>query len=580
MQGQVYKFIKNNKAILLIVFLAIILRFVGLSSNPPSLNWDEVSHGYNAYSILKTGRDEWGKFFPVIFRAYGDYKLPVYIYAVTISEAIFGPNAFAVRFPSALAGVATVVFTYLLVLKLASLGKLGKSANLQKSLALLAGFLVAVEPWSLFLSRGAFEANFAQSLIVAGVYFFLCGLEKNKNLMISLVLFGLSIWTYNSARVFVPLFLLTLIILFKVEIRRIWQKDKKLVTCCLFLAAFFFLPMFWQLLNPAGQARYGKVAIIDEGTVGQIIQARNDSSLHPTLTRLIHNRPTYFISRFTRNYLSHFSPVFLFFQGGSHYQFSLPDHGLLYLISLPLFYLGLAYLVFGVLRHKCAQLILGWLLIAPVASSLTNEAPHVLRSITYLPIPMVITSLGMVSLLRILNKRKLKLPLKPIAVVLCFIIFLFFLGNYLLAYFTDYRSKYSWSWQYGYKQVVNYVKQNYDDYDKFIVTKKYGEPHEFFLFYWGWSPVEFRTDPNLIRFYQSDWYWVDRFDKLYFVNDWDIPSEEWENFVLESGEEFNCENQECLLITSPANYPKGWLTMETVNFLDGKPAFEMLEKVK
>ena len=153
------------------------------------------------------------------------------------------------------------------------------------------------------------------------------------------------------------------------------------------------------------------------------------------------------------------------------------------------------------------------------------------------------------------------------------------LKNYLSVYHGSYRIDYSWSWQYGYKQAAYYIKANYDKYDKIIMTKKYGEPHEFLLFYLKWNPKLYQNDPELIRFYQSEWYWVDRFDKLYFVNDWDIPTEEWEDIKMESGRTIDCpkENQRCLLITSYGNYPKGWSKLETINFLDGKPAFEILK---
>ena len=118
MLKQIRRFIQSYKLFLLIVILAVILRFVAIGTAPPSLNWDEASHGYNAYSILKTTKDEWGVTFPTIFRAYGDYKLPVYIYLTVLSEAVFGLNEFAVRLPSILAGIAIVIFTYLLVKEL------------------------------------------------------------------------------------------------------------------------------------------------------------------------------------------------------------------------------------------------------------------------------------------------------------------------------------------------------------------------------------------------------------------------------------------------------------------------------
>ena len=97
------------------------------------------------------------------------------------------------------------------------------------------------------------------------------------------------------------------------------------------------------------------------------------------------------------------------------------------------------------------------------------------------------------------------------------------------------------------------------------------------MFYWPWDPESYRADPNLVRFHQSNWYWVDRFDKFYFVNDWEIPKGSEENFVLESGEGFDCRSSKCLLITSPNSYQKDWKLLKTIYFLDNKPAFEILE---
>jgi hypothetical protein len=147
-----------------------------------------------------------------------------------------------------------------------------------------------------------------------------------------------------------------------------------------------------------------------------------------------------------------------------------------------------------------------------------------------------------------------------------------FTENYLLTLVNGYPAKYSEAWQYGYQQAVSYAKANYLKYDKIIITKKYGEPHEYVLFYWPWDPQSYRNDPNLIRYYQTGWYWVDRFDKFYFVNDWQVK-----DMKLESGGKIDCSNTKCLLITSPGNYPPGWKKLETINFLDGQPAFEIYE---
>jgi hypothetical protein len=122
--------------------------------------------------------------------------------------------------------------------------------------------------------------------------------------------------------------------------------------------------------------------------------------------------------------------------------------------------------------------------------------------------------------------------------------------------------------------MVNQVKDNYDSYDNIVITKKYGEPHEFILFHWPWKPDSYLKDKDLVRYQQSNWYWVDRFDKFFFVNDWDLP-ETGEEFVTESGLKLNCEDIKCLAVVSEKNIPFGWKKIDTIYFLDGSVAFEI-----
>ncbi|QQS38644.1 glycosyltransferase family 39 protein [Candidatus Woesebacteria bacterium] len=573
----------KNMTLLSIVVFSILVRFVAIDNTPPSLNWDEVSHGYNAYSLLSSGYDEWGKKMPTIFRAYGDYKLPVYIYVTALSEKLFGVNTLAVRLPSMLAGVGLVIVSYFLTHTLFQ-NEIASKERL-KNLSLLTAFLVAIEPWTLFLSRAAFEANLALFFITFATYLLISAEKKYMNLVWSAVFFGLAVWTYNSARIFVPLFVVILVLGYRLEIAGIYLRNVHLVKFSFIILFFFTASMFAQLVNPAGQARYSKVEIVDEGAIAQIDELRNSSPYSPFIARALHNKGTFFIKKAASNWTSHFKGDYLFTDGGSQYQFSVPKHGLLYIINAIFLVIG----VFALLRlkNRVGNIILFWFFVGPIASSITREAPHVLRSSTMLPSPMIITAFGYLTFMNFVNKGK-RITLKNMAWIITPIyIFLIILSaeNYLHGYFTSYRSNYSWSWQYGYQQVVQYTKQYYYDYDKIIVTKKYGEPHEFFLFYggvgggapWRWKPESYRNDPNLIRFEQTEWFWVDAFDKFYFVNDWQIKSGDREenHFVLESGGDINCNEIKCLLITSPGNMPSGWKKYETVYFLNNEPAFEI-----
>jgi len=554
---------KKKLILVIILALAFFLRFYRLTAAPPSLNWDEVSHGYNAYSVLKTGRDEWGVRWPLIFRAYGDYKLPVYIYLTAASIGVFGLNEFAVRFPSALAGVLSVLFTYLLTKKLFS----GRTSS---CLSFLASLFLAVSPWHLFLSRPAFEANLASFLIIAGVYFFLEGLEKRWFLPLSLFLFGLSVHTYNSARVFTPLILLVLVLLYR---SRLWQwvkERKRELFVALGLLFLFFIPWVISFLSPAGQARFRWVTILDQGAINRINESRRLSALPPSWSRLVYNKATFFLVQFSRNYLANFSPVYLFFRGGSNYQYNLPGRGIIYPLQLPFVFWGLFWLI----KNRSAQearLLLFWWLLAVVPAAATRDNPHVLRTILVLPVPQILASLGIWQFWEWWCRR-VKSSARVIFPLVYGLVLLLFVVSFEKNYFGPYRKNYSWAWQYGYREVAHYL-QSYDrDYDQIFMTKKYGEPHEFLLFYLQWDPERYRSDPNLVRYFRTDWYWVDSFAKFIFVNDWEIAALRSPKLGMKS-----------LLITSPGNYPqegekgeKGWERIKTIEFLDGQPAFEIL----
>lgn len=563
---------QQQTCLILILILAAFLRFYQLTSTPPSLNWDEISHGYNAYSILKSGTDEWGVRWPTIFRAYGDYKLPVYIYLTSLSIGVFGLSDFAVRFPSALAGVLAVFFTYLLSKKLFSQlihlrgvpYRINHSATSEVFLPLVASLFLAISPWHIFLSRPAFEANLASFLVIAGIYFFLRGLEKGWFLSLSAVFLGLSVYTYNSARIFAPLILIVLFLLYRQQIIVWVKKQKKQALLFLFLILIFFISLISSLTSTSGLARFKWVSILDQGVINRINMARGSSSLPIPLPRLIHNKGTYFVTAYFKNYFSNFSPSYLFIKGGSNYQYNIPGQGIIYPIQAPLILIGLYWLLKN-WRKKESKLVLFWWLLAVVPSAATQENPHVLRTILVLPIPQIMAALGFIQIFDWLKDKK---TIRWIFAGTYGLILLVFIYQFLTSYFGSYREKYSWSWQYGYKEAVAFVKENQDNYQKIFINKKYGEAHEFLLFYLQWDPQKYRQDQNLKRYFQTDWYWVDSFDKFIFINDWEVK------------QKAKCEgeNIKCLLLTSPGNYPQGWEKLKTINFLDNQPAFDILKK--
>lgn len=585
-----------HKALLLgIIALGFLLRTVSLDVTPPSLNWDEVSHGYNAYSILRTGQDEWGQLLPLTnFRAYGDYPLPLNLYITIPFITTLGLNESSVRLPHAILGVLTVIASYFLAF----------GVTKRRDIGLLVALLVSIEPWFVFSSRFVAQSNLSVFFLIASMAAFF-NREKSKYLIaLSFFFLGLTLFSYHTTRIFSPLLLLVLLFVYRKGLTAIFKKERVVFALSLFILILFFAPLPFILANPEARARSQVVFLLDDDVAGKLIEQRRLSALPEGLIRLVYNRPVYFTGEFLKNYFQYFSPIFLFFEGGTQYQFSISHKGLLYPVGLPFFYLGLLILIKGALNNKQNHRFLAlWLLLALIPASMTKEDFAVLRSTSILPLPQLLTVFGLIASWEWWKKTitsvewNMAKTIKFVPLILYFILLAAFLEGYLSEYFGDYRKNYSWSWQYGYKEVVNYAKVHYNEYDKIIVTKKYGEPHEFILFYWPWDPAKYRSDPNIIRFYQSNWYWVDRFDKFYFVNDWEIPRVEDARLAEDSsrfGDEADGESRRgkwkmesggeipitgrTLLITSPANYPPGWNMLNTIYFLDGKPAFDILEK--
>ena len=542
----------------LILFLAFLLRFYSVTDIPPSLNWDEVSIGYNAYSILHTGHDEWGEFMPVHFKAYGEYKLPTQIYASVPAIAVFGLNDFAVRLTPIIYGTLTVLFLYFLSVALFK----------RRDVALISALFLAVSPWHIQLTRGSFESAFATMWVVLGIWFLIKGFSHRGWFIWSMIPFALATYTYNTARIFVPLFLLVCLLAYA----RQFLKLKKTLFMAFFVFVVLMIPYILFVLSGGGNARYKLVSVTDDpGLIPRIEFNRNHSTLPNPLPQVIHNRFTYVGYYFSRNYLSHISPQFLFTNGAPHKQHHVQGVGELYLVQAPLLLLGL-YMLFRK-KNTYRVLLISWPLLTLVPVSLTNDSmPHALRTLIASPMLQIVSGYGLVELYSWLRlKRKgthwLQFVYGVMAVIVSLLVINF--GIYLYRYYEIYPVMYSRDWQYGNKQVVEYIRDHYEDYDLIVYSRTYGEPHMFTLFYLQYPPSQFYKSANLIRFETNDWVRVLQFDKFYFP----VLGDEGTRFT-----DIVAKNpgKRILFIGKPGDFPNQTKLIE-IPFLNGKPDFEIVE---
>ncbi len=475
----------NSKKIIFlgIILLAIFLRFYQLTNVPPTASLDEASIGYNAYSILKTGADEYGTKFPILLRAYDDWRPALYVYLVIPFIKLFGLNVLAVRLPSVILSVLTVVSTYFLVKELFKNSTIKQFSN--ETIAMLSSFLLAISPWHIYISRLGHEVNAGLTSVVLAVLFLLKAINNPPNkffLLISTLFFGLSFYTYQSEKIFAPLILLVFLYIF----RKHFLKMKQKVFTSLILGILFILPIFLVTLTPQGLLRFkGTSAFNNSKAYGisadKVLQYKKEGNI---VGEIFYNRRLVPIRIFLGNYFSHLNPQFIFGNSGNE-SFKAPGIGLLYWWEFPFMLLGVIFLLLGKFDKKIKTIIILWLTASFVAPSLTTGAPHAMRAYNTLPVPQILSSLGIFATVQFIAKVRFKAYILSIFYLLLFIVGILSLRYFYQQYFFVFSKNQSQSFQYALSKTIPFVVKNQNAYDKIIFSNKDNlyQSYMFFLFY-------------------------------------------------------------------------------------------------
>jgi 4-amino-4-deoxy-L-arabinose transferase-like glycosyltransferase len=475
----------KNKLIIVILIFASILRLALLDKFPAGFNADEASIGYNAYSLIETGKDEHGVSWPLVFRSFDDYKPPVYFYLVLPFVKVLGLTVLAVRLPSALLGIASVLLLFLLTKRLFP-------DKIKSRLPELSALILAISPWHLQFSRGGWEVNVATFFILLAIFFFLKSLEKPKNLFFFGFFTVLSLYTYHSARIIAPVLFVSLAVIFFDKVKNLFSKaNLKISLSALILSVIFTLPLLTQMFSNAGQSRFSGVSIFaDKGPIWEAENYRNEHQGTGKWANIFHNKYFTYGMRFTHNYLSHFSPDFLFISGDTIARSKVPETGESLLCFLPFFLIGM----FSVLKFdsKGKTIVLAWLLIAPLAASLTYQSPHALRA-QNMSIPFsLITAIGLLEFFQFVRKYLHKFLILIVIIVVAISSYNF--ARYLNMYYVEYPKVLPFAWQYGFDQIAEYTKTNYDKYDRIIITDRFDQPYILIAFFTKYPPQSLQQD--------------------------------------------------------------------------------------
>ncbi len=543
----------------LILLLALFLRTVSLADIPSGFTPDEASFGYDAYSILKTGKDQWGRLTPILFESFGDFKSPLYGYLTIPSVAVFGLNKFAVRLPGAILGTFGIFATYLLVKEIFK----NKNSHINaETLAIWSAFLLGISPWHLGLSRGAFEANLTAFFIPMAVYFFYKSLEKPKYLTWSSLMFGLNLFTYHSAKLITPFLVIILFLFYKKEL--IKSSNRKILNYSSLIFLVFLVTTVYSFSIGAGR-RAADINIYN----GSLIQAFDErevlikSGTNKILAHLVYNKYTVTIKRFYNNYTSYFSPKFLFIKGPGEATYGMvPGHGVLYLVeSVFLFYF---IFVLTKLRKKEYVFILLWILFAPVAASLTSGVGYAANRVAVMmPAIQIAVAIGLLSVIETVFKIKSNLKYAFFTVLIFAVIFGPIL--FLKQYFLNSEAIFAKPMLSGNLEAMEYLSQNYPD-KKIILSTSLSEPQ----IYWAFAT---KVSPGVFQDATRDWDY--KKSNLSFLDQ--LPEYKLKDIVFKRVDWKKDSKNADVVLGRPDDFPKGVLVTKVFYYSDSTAALYLID---
>ena len=343
-------------AVAALAILVVVRNIVDLAGSPPGLYVDEASIGYNAWTIAHFGVDEHGIHFPLFFEAFGEYKNPVYVYAVAALLRFLPLTVAVERFPAAIFGLVVVAF-----LTAAAWRMTGSRMITLGTMA-----LTAFTPWLVIESRVGFETISMVALLSAALWCLVARQPTPRQFGIAGVLLAFAIYGYTTARLEILLLAIPLVIAWWLAKASGWWRA--LVP----IGAGYVVLGIYALANPGAlTGRFSEISIWADGSPLSVV-----------------------IDRFLVNYVTYFSPSFLFVQGDLNPRQNTEIGGMLLWVMAPLLIAGIV-MCWQRRREPLVRFLVAGILLSPIAAALTNNGtPHALRSSGMFPFLVILAIVG------------------------------------------------------------------------------------------------------------------------------------------------------------------------------------------
>jgi 4-amino-4-deoxy-L-arabinose transferase-like glycosyltransferase len=490
----------NKKIIIILlgvfIFISLALHLIGINKVPPCLNADEAAYGYNAYSVLKTGRDEYGALLPLRFKSFEDYKLPIYSYLSIPFIGIFGLNDHSTRALNVVIGVLFVPLIFFVI----------KELFKNEKIALIGAFLASVSTWIHIMSRQAQEGVICAFFILLALLFLIKLVKTNKLIFFFLTNISilLSTFSYHFGRIFLAFFVIYQAFYFFQNRKK--TSKKNIIFAVITLLAIIAIPLavdYHYSVNRVANLVFYKNPGITLRLQEYLVE-HNFTPLHNLLTESIRD--------ITNRYMEQLSPEFFLTWGDKSMRFGYYNLGVITLIEYFFIFIGLFYLFKNKAQFRYLIILLFFL--APIGNALTWQEYSLIRTYFMIFPLLTIVSYGIYSFFSEIKNKKLFY----ILLLIVFGYYGFNLVNNWDIYLFHYpkRIEIIRAWQCGYKEMSDYLKENYDKYDRFAITDKYGQPYIFVLFYTKYDPAKYQQQAKISAPDKFGFGQIDKFDKYSF----------------------------------------------------------------
>ena len=456
---------KYNLVVCIICCIGCFIRFGGISVLPAGLNQDEASIGYEAYSLLYDGADRNGNRYPIHLTAWGNGQNALYAYLSIPVIKLFGLSPFSVRFINALFSCVSLLVFFLLI---------KTTWGRKKGLAALAFFVIC--PWSIMSARWGLEGNIFPALFLFGVYFLVKGMGKQPYCyLIAALFFGISLYSYGTSYLIVPVFLLLVFIYLFKKGHVTWKTVVPSIAILLLLAT----PMMLYVVI-------------------------NTFDLQPvewcgfTIPKMVENRMGGVFNLFSGNFFYTLAKnvvrffAFLFLQSDNSLYNAIPSFGLIYHVSLPFFLIGIVFVIVKRSWNTVDFVFLAWL----ASSVLLGVTIHAnINRICIIVIPMLYFSLkGMWFVLRQVE-GKYKAACRNAVIGFYLVSFSFFAGYYT----TSFNKQNKEHFAFGLGEAIQFAEKEFPLSTINVTTHSVNMPYIYVCFYTQLDPDTYRNTVSYER---------------------------------------------------------------------------------